>query len=296
MIDMVYTWVDGDDLNHQRLAQTYSKVKRDLIPERTRDIYQMMRYSLRSVEMYAPWINKIYIVTMRPQKPAWLNTNHPNIQIVHHDEVFEDHTYLPTFNSNVIESYLHRIPNLAEKFIYMNDDFLFGSRILESDFVESGRLKIYGTVMGEKIPFVFENIWNDLVSKLQHTPLIISKSFYQEMFDVWAKQAHETRLRKFRTRKDLMPHGLYRYYFLSKKAEYVQAVPMWEYLKFYTFHKIMNDLPSQERAFQKIRQKRPKFLCLNDDQGDDPNGAVVRLVKSFLNEWYPNPSEYEVSA
>ena len=41
---------------------------------------------------------------------------------------------LPTFNSTTIEMYLHRIPDLAEQFIYSNDD-MFPIRPLQiSDF------------------------------------------------------------------------------------------------------------------------------------------------------------------
>ena len=40
----------------------------------------------------------------------------------------------PTYNSFAIESYLDRIPGLAEHFIYLNDDMFFGNNVTEGDF------------------------------------------------------------------------------------------------------------------------------------------------------------------
>jgi hypothetical protein len=61
-------------------------------------------------------------VTASPQVPDWLNADHPQVEIVHHD-AFIPAPYLPTFLSNAIESFLHLIPGLGEHFIYMCDDF-----------------------------------------------------------------------------------------------------------------------------------------------------------------------------
>lgn len=39
-----------------------------------------LRYSLRSIEKFAPWIRKVYIVTSG-QIPYWLNLKHPKLQV-----------------------------------------------------------------------------------------------------------------------------------------------------------------------------------------------------------------------
>ncbi|MFD0331960.1 hypothetical protein ACFQZC_36840 [Streptacidiphilus monticola] len=84
-----------------------------------------MRYSLRSIHQYAPWVRRIHLVTAG-QRPVWLNTDHPDIRVVDHREIFSDPDALPTFNSHAIESQLHHIDGLAEHFLYLNDDVLFG--------------------------------------------------------------------------------------------------------------------------------------------------------------------------
>ena len=60
-----------------------------------------LRYSLRSVEKFAPWIRRVYIVT-DDQTPAWLDTSNPRIRVVSHREIMPAEI-LPVFNSCTIE-------------------------------------------------------------------------------------------------------------------------------------------------------------------------------------------------
>lgn len=92
-----------------------------------------MRYSLRSVVQYAPWVRHVFIVT-NGQIPSWLNLDNPRITLVTHEvcvgsglpaellaivsfqqEIFYNKSHLPTFSSPAIESHLHRIPGLSKR-------------------------------------------------------------------------------------------------------------------------------------------------------------------------------------
>ena len=92
------------------------------------------RYSLRSLEVNAPWIRNIYIVT-NGQIPSWLDTNNPRVRIVTHEEIFTDKSALPTVSSPAIELNLHHIPDLSDYFIYFNDDVFLGSPVYPYDFM-----------------------------------------------------------------------------------------------------------------------------------------------------------------
>ncbi len=70
-------------------------------------------------------MRNIFLVTAG-QVPSWLSTEFPGLRVVDHREIFSDPSALPTFNSHAIESQLHHIPELAEHFLYLNDDVFFG--------------------------------------------------------------------------------------------------------------------------------------------------------------------------
>lgn len=92
-----------------------------------------LRYSLRSLVRFAPWVRHIFIVT-NGQIPYWLNLDNPRISVVTHEEIFPNKSHLPTFSSPAIESHLHRIPDLSDKFLYFNDDVMFGAEVWPDDF------------------------------------------------------------------------------------------------------------------------------------------------------------------
>lgn len=293
-VDLVYTWVDDGQADYAQLLRRYGQTAADVNPERTRDLYTLLKYSLRSAACYAPWVQNIYIVTQRPQCPAWLNTAHPRVRVIHHDEIVDRADYLPTFSCHVIESYLHRIPGLQDYFLYLNDDYLFGNRVAVSDFLDAdGRLRVYGTLCGERFPFIYDDWRSLLYNRLQHEPLLIYKPFYAEMLERWATAVQRTRQHRFRAPWDVWMHGLYRYYLLTRQAARVRAVPVWEYQAYYQFHKLQNDYAEQCRGLARLRAKRPKFYCLNDDQGLRPQPGVVALIRDFLAGAYPEPSPYE---
>jgi hypothetical protein len=143
-IDLVYTWVDGNDppLSEKRARYDASEQR-----HRYTD-HQELRFSLRSVHAYLPWINHIYIVT-DGQRPEWL-VEHPKVTVVDHTQVL-DAKYLPTFNSHVIESALHRIPGISEHYVYLNDDIFFLRPMGPEDFYTSSGL-VYGSVIGVALP------------------------------------------------------------------------------------------------------------------------------------------------
>src|SRR5262245_45524529 len=115
-IDVVYTWVDDTWPGYADLLRQHASNRHDLNPNRTRDNLELLRFSLRSLAAFVPWARRVYLVSCRPQVPAWLNTD--RITVVHHD-AFIPREHLPTFNSFAIVSNLHRIPNVARRFVYV---------------------------------------------------------------------------------------------------------------------------------------------------------------------------------
>ncbi|KAJ5701289.1 hypothetical protein N7488_008837 [Penicillium malachiteum] len=164
-IDAVYTWVNGSDPDwrverdfwYHRWIQDSDGSSQNLqkVPSDSGDNddgasddnhyrdNDELRYSIRSLEKYAPWIHQIYIVT-NGQMPSWLNRDDPRVRIVTHSEIFENSSHLPVFSSSAIESHLDRIPGLSDYFLYFNDDVFLGAPVEPDDFIRpSGAQRIY---------------------------------------------------------------------------------------------------------------------------------------------------------
>ncbi|XP_041833784.1 N-acetylglucosamine-1-phosphotransferase subunits alpha/beta isoform X2 [Melanotaenia boesemani] len=125
-------------------AISQSKQDEDVSASRFED-NEELRYSLRSVEKHAPWVRHIFIVT-NGQIPSWLNLDNPRVTVVTHLGIFLNHSHLPTFSSPAIETHIHRIPGLSQKFIYLNDDVMFGKDVWPDDFYSHSKgQKVYLT-------------------------------------------------------------------------------------------------------------------------------------------------------
>ena len=114
-IDVVCTWVDGQDpawrsavelLYVQELAlhpgaHLYHSPMREPGGEHALD---ELYYSAHLVAKFMPWVRTFYLVTQRPQRPIWWQASLGSMALVlvHHDEIWQDPSELPVFNSNAI--------------------------------------------------------------------------------------------------------------------------------------------------------------------------------------------------
>lgn len=135
-MDFIITWVDGNDPEWRKEYNQY-KYGDDLSTHeaRFRD-WDNLQYWFRGVEKFAPWVDKIHFVTYG-HLPKWLNTNHPKLNIVKHEDYIPKE-YLPTFNSHVIGNNMHRIKELSEEFVYFNDDVFLIKPISKDFFFKKG--------------------------------------------------------------------------------------------------------------------------------------------------------------
>ncbi len=138
-IDFVMTWVDMNDPKWQaefaKYAHNKDNSRNGVSVARFRD-YGLLRYWFRGVETFAPWVRKIHFVTSG-QKPEWLNVDNPKLHLVDHVDIIPK-KFLPTYNSVVIERYIHNISDLAEHFVYFNDDFYITRHVPQERFFHDG--------------------------------------------------------------------------------------------------------------------------------------------------------------
>ncbi len=148
-IDIVYLWVDDTDKKWCKEKDKWLNIIRGeksvyqdaAIDARWRDNGEL-KYSMRSVDKFAPWVNHIYIVTGFGQIPKWLNTKHPKITIIPHETIMPNDS-LPTFNATAIEMCIPNIPGLSEHFLLINDDMFFNRPLTPDFFYDNhGRARI----------------------------------------------------------------------------------------------------------------------------------------------------------
>jgi hypothetical protein len=143
-VDIVYLWVDGSDpvwraKRHAAALRLGSEATQSMAPYgnvegRFRDNDEL-RYSLRALDRFFPDHGHVYIVT-DGQTPRWLKAS-SRLTLISHQTLLPANR-LPTFDSGNIESYIHRIPGLSERFFYLNDDVFFGAPVRLDHWFWSG--------------------------------------------------------------------------------------------------------------------------------------------------------------
>ncbi|WP_420450878.1 stealth conserved region 3 domain-containing protein [Ilumatobacter sp.] len=145
-VDLVFTWVDGGDPTWQESFREAALSEGRALDERALDaaryeVRDELRYALRSVWANCGWARRIHLVTAG-QVPDWF-VGDERVRIVDHSEIFPPEA-LPTFNSHSIEASLHRIDDLAEHFVYLNDDMFVARAVTpELFFTPNGLARVF---------------------------------------------------------------------------------------------------------------------------------------------------------
>jgi hypothetical protein len=296
-IDVVYTWVDGNDPAWQKQKEIYTgKPKGDSIYRYNST--DELKYSLRSLYKHAPWINKIYIVVADLQKPRFVNENHPKIKIIQHSDIIPIR-YLPTFNSIAIETCIHHIPGLEEHFLYFNDDCFLGNDITPEDIFNKCYYREYE--FSQLTPNDGEwicNMKNDyllLKEKFPETKYIVpwhqahfcKKSLMYELEYMFPENYEHSISQKLRKQTNeaacktiCLPNMQYNlgvvkgiYEFLPDKHSY--GVEMGD-----------SDPTEAKKKLKHMKEKRFKFFCVN-------NNIHNEILRDFLEDYFPFVGEYE---
>lgn len=170
-IDFVITWVNMNDPEWQKEFFKYSgnreNTKNGVSKARFRDA-GFLKYWFRGVEKFTPWVRKIHFVTSG-QKPEWLDTSNPKLQLVSHKDIIPEE-FLPTYNSVVIERYIHKIPGLSDHFVYFNDDFYIINNIRPQRFFRNG-------LPCDIAVFHYNPSWSQWYTRIKNNIRIINRHF-----------------------------------------------------------------------------------------------------------------------
>ncbi|MFF0215432.1 Stealth CR1 domain-containing protein [Streptomyces vinaceus] len=308
-VDAVITWVDASDPAWRRrrdraAAGVTGSAPVDHADNRYRDRGEL-RYCLRSIAAHAPWIRHVFIVT-DDQTPPWLATEHPQVTVVDHRELFADPAGLPVFNSHAIESQLHRIPGLAEHFLYFNDDIFLGRpQRPQNYFLSSGLPKVFHDRRavdpaapgdGDDVFTASQKATRHAVEQavgrtyphiLAHTPYPLSRSLFTHVEERLPGRLATTGRSVFRSADDLAPVTLASHLALAD-GRAVEGELHHAYVSTGRAEEI-------ERLPALAADRRSDAFCLADD--DTAPGLTPqeqqRAVTAFLEAYFPVPSPYE---
>ena len=322
-IDLVYLWVDGSDpkwLEKKRLytsdlshttedaAISDNADNTDNTEANNKGRYvnnDELRYSLRSVEKYVPWVRKIFIITDN-QHPEWLKLDHPAIQIVDHKEILPPET-LPCFNSSVIEYFLYKIPGLADHFLFANDDMFFHKKLSPDYFFDNEgvpyirlKRKFFGKwhypikrlirkKLGQYITMVVEGAalveekYGVFYSGIPHhnVDTYVKEDYRDAVEHVFAAEVQRSLQSHIRKYGDIH-RSAFSYYALAAGKGHLKYVGRSESIRINVYK------PNFEKY---LNRYHPNLFCLNDSQR--VKEADRLRIKPFLEELYPEKSSFE---
>ncbi|WP_435209067.1 stealth family protein [Streptomyces sp. bgisy034] len=308
-VDIVYTWVDGEEPEMRAKRARYQEhgIAEILDKETGASRYTShdeLKYSLRSLAMYADFVRHIYLVT-DGQKPHWLDDSAPGITVVDHRDIFPEGV-LPVFNSHAIETRLHHIPGLSEHYLYFNDDVFVGRRVTAEHFFHgSGLMKIPVSPLkiGVGKPHAEETATNSAnknvrrlllekfgrmtTNNFMHTPLPQHRETLQALEELFPQDVARTTASRFRSPQDLAMTAplLYQYALMTGRG-----VP-----GKYSFRYVNISRPDAEGRLADLRRNRRfDFFCLNDvDVPPEERERVGVRMNEFLADYFPFASPFE---
>ena len=306
-VDAVYTWVNSADPDWQKLFAEHGG---DLDYDRfgSRD---ELRYSLRSLLRFAPWIRRVFVVS-NCKPPDWFDESNHRVVWVPHEEII-DAELLPTFNSHAIEASIHRIPDLSEHFLYFNDDFFLMRPAHKTDFfVSNGIAKIfpepYGAVHGDVDPSdpnyinaarngqaLLQSTFGKTPTRpYKHSPHSMRRSVAMASEDAFGEAFHATRRSRFRSITDISPTSFFHPSFAFLTGTAVMDYPKTALLN--ENHPFQETLKSYSETLNATKfAELPLSLCVNDGGGSTANEEWGRAIVEFMESTFHVASEAEKS-
>lgn len=304
-IDVVFTWVDGADLwwQRKRASQTNLPYHEEAANESRYRSRDELMYALRSIEMYAPWVRNIYVVT-DDQRPSWLDDTVPGLQVIDHRDIFTDTSVLPTFNSHAIETQLHHIDGLSEHFLYFNDDMMLGCEVTPQTFFHANGLTVFfpssaNEPQGDRAPYdvpvtaaaknnrevLRRHFGVSLTQKMRHVPYALRRSVLEEIEDTFSEEIRTTMSNKTRSQNDLSPVSSFYHYYAFATGRAVPGPIGYAYVD-------LVKADARRTMGLLLAGRDHETFCVNSTRSGDNEISDLEM-REFLETYFPTRSRYE---
>ncbi|WP_430868444.1 stealth conserved region 3 domain-containing protein [Demequina aurantiaca] len=300
-VDAVFTWVDGADpewdaRRRARLASDSVAAALDEDHDAVSSARFVSRdeiyYSVSGVRAFLPWVRDIYIVT-DGQVHARVAKDFPDVKFVSHREIFPDPKVLPVFNSRAIESCIHRIPGLAEHFIYFNDDVMVAKPLaVDSFFQANGVARFFPSRLnvnhgansdaphlqaaGNNRELILKEFGFENTNTMLHTPHPHVKSVLAELEERYPEEFAVTRGSGFRSPRDLSTLSSLAQYYGWATGRYSTGSLSYRFLR-------LNGTLLRYRMTSILEDQDVEIVALGEARPEDPLHQDERgIVEEFL--------------
>lgn len=296
-VDYVITYVDGSDPVWQKEYEEVSGKKINAEKSERFRSWDNLRYNLRAVEKNLPFIRKVHLVVSGPsQVPSWVNRD--TVHVVYHKDIIPE-KYLPVFCSTSIEMFLGFIPDLADNFIYANDDTFVAKKCNISDFFIDGKPVLNYSVLkakynlGSQYEVQLSNSFK-LAQKASgksvpgkkcippHSMNPMTVSSYNKVWSSVGKDI-EKEITKFRKNSNYNQYLFSFYERLTDNFARNESVTS-QYINF--------DGRSLSSVCKELGALKKKLVCVNDS-GVSNFKVFKEKINETFNNLYPNMSKYE---
>jgi hypothetical protein len=326
-LDIVYTWVDMCEeewitKETENSGKPLSHIQ-DTLDQCSDYSYKEIDYSiLHTLKYTKAVIGTIYVITDK-QTPNLLvdptNTNVTKvddktftidgvtIKIVYHTDIMPA-KFLPCYNSNYIEAFMHRISGLSDWFIYMNDDYFINTPVTHDWFFLKDNVSrfmadkmhvmptiLFDSPIGKLKPLIFKDsfsftVWNShklynsieeknfmVRSSFLHTPKIINKHYMEQLFNEYYSYIQDT-YSQYRTDTNINTTFIYEIAMIDNELAFYSDDYDHSYLS-YTSYDHLN-----QAQYKYIDTMNPDCFVINETN-HNPGDIQSELTAKNLAIW-----------
>jgi len=311
-IDVVIKYIDLSDKNLNRTG--INQIFKD-------ENCEELKYSIRSILQYIPWVRKIYIIMPNEKVKFLKNEINEKIIYIKDKEILGfDSANSPAFTFNLFKMSKF---GLSRNFIYMDDDCFIGRKIQKND------LFYFEEKYGAIFPYIISNtfftinkidLYNEYYEYMKRIDSIhphsgdgfnleklCTQKFFIDYFNkslINCKYTHNAFPENIQDLREIYDFSQkYKYFkeMIYSKERFIFSFYHQMLTNLYQLnvnyrkvHYMLNKYISVEKIKKKIRHLNSTLFVINTGGNHEPISRQKKVLKNILSKRFPIPTKYEI--
>ena len=309
-IDVIIKYIDLSDksLNRTGIKQIYKD-----------ENCEELKYSIRSILQYIPWIRKIFI--LMPNKKVRFLKNEINEKIIYINDkeiLGFDSANSPAFGFNLFKM---KKFGISQNFIYMDDDYFIGQKLKKKNFFYFDE-KYWGIapyIISNKLYTINKNnIYNkyyELIKKKDNIhphskdgfnlEILCTQKFFIDYYNtslISCKNTHNAFPENLEDLKEIFDLSQnYKYYkeMIYSKERFILSFNHQMFTNLYQLnvnYRKVNYMFYKYISIEKIKKNRldSSLFVLNTGGNHEPLLRQKKILKNIMEKRFPIPTIYEI--